>query len=127
MSDGTGAAQGLRARLRADLRTAMKARQEEVVSALRTAIAAIDNAEAVAVPDDGVAEEGSAHVAGARLGVGAAEAERRVLPLDEVRAILRAQVDDRVTEAERWAGNGRDDAAERLRREADALRGYLVP
>ncbi|RBY85407.1 hypothetical protein [Blastococcus sp. TF02A-26] len=124
MSESTDAAGELRARLRAGLVAAMKARQPETVSALRTAIAAIDNAEAVEVPE-GAPVAGSEHVAGARVGVGAAEAQRRTLSLDEVRALLAQQVDERVTEAERWEGHGRDDAAGRLRREADALREYL--
>lgn len=118
-----GDVQGLRAMLRDDLVVAMKARRPEVVSALRTALAAWDNAEAVTVPE--VREEGgSEHVAGTRIGIGAAEVERRVLPVEEVRALLRRQVEERVVEAERYESHGRNDAAERLRREAEALRKY---
>lgn len=113
----------LRAMLRADLLVAMKARHPEVVSALRTALAAWDNAEAVTVPK--VQQEGgSEHLASARAGVGAAEVERRVLPVEEARALLRRQVEERVEEAERYDSHGRNEAAERLRREADALRKY---
>jgi uncharacterized protein YqeY len=108
--------------MRADLVAAMKARQPETVAALRTAIAALDNAAAVEVLET-APEDGSAHVAGARAGVGATEAQRRALPFDEVRTLLRQQVDERVTEAERWKSHGRDDAAGRLRRKAAALRG----
>lgn len=118
--------QELRSALRTDLVTAMKARRPEVVSALRTALAAVDNAEAVAVPDASV-ESASEHVAGARVGVGAAETERRTLSVDEVRSLLRAQVQERITEAERYDSHGRSEAAERLRREADALRKYTDP
>lgn len=118
--------QELRSALRTDLVTAMKARRPEVVSALRTALAAVDNAEAVAVPDAPV-ESASEHVAGARVGVGAAETERRTLSVDEVRSLLRAQVQERITEAERYDSHGRSEAAERLRREADALRKYTDP
>ncbi|WP_029431568.1 GatB/YqeY domain-containing protein [Blastococcus sp. URHD0036] len=114
----------LRATLRADLRAAMKAREKEAVSALRTALAAIDNAEAVEVAPT-AAEDGSAHVAGARAGVGATEAERCTLSLAEVRTLLRQQVDERDTEAARWEVD-RPDAAARLRGEADALRAYLA-
>lgn len=113
----------LRALLRADLVVAMKARRPEVVSALRTALAAWDNAEAVTVPKV-QREGGSEHVAGARVGIGAAEVERRVLSVEEVRALLRRQVEERVEEAERYDSHGRHEAAERLRREADALRKY---
>lgn len=118
--------QELRSALRTDLVTAMKARRPEVVSALRTALAAVDNAEAVAVPDASV-ESASEHVASARVGVGAAETERRTLSVDEVRSLLRAQVQERITEAERYDSHGRSEAAERLRREADALRKYTDP
>lgn len=44
--------QALRDALRRDLASAMKAREPDAVSALRTVIAAIDNAEAVPAPDE---------------------------------------------------------------------------
>ncbi|WBB61058.1 GatB/YqeY domain-containing protein [Streptomyces sp. WMMC500] len=118
-------AQALRSLMRADLRAAMKARRPEAVSALRTALAAIDNAEAVETPA-APAEEGSAHVAGARAGVGSAEAARRVLTADDVRALLRAQVAERRTEAEVYEKGGHGEAAARLRHEADTLDTYLT-
>lgn len=118
--------QELRSALRADLLTAMKARRTEVVSALRTALAAVDNAEAVTVPDAPV-ESVSEHVAGSGIGVGSTEIERRALSVEEVLRLLRAQVRERITEAERYDSHGRGDAAERLRREADALRKYTAP
>ncbi|SIO91372.1 hypothetical protein [Nocardiopsis sp. JB363] len=114
----------LRTKLRADLVIAMKARRSEVVSALRTAIAALDNAEAVAAPDTSV-ESVSEHVAGVGAGVGSTERERRALSVEEVRKLLRSQVEERVVEAERYESLGRSDAAQRLRVEADALRKYL--
>jgi uncharacterized protein YqeY len=113
----------LRAALRTDLRTAMKARQKEAVSALRTALAALDDAEAVEGGDD-TAGDGSVHVAGARAGVGATEAQRRTLSLEEVRAILRQQIAERDAEAARREVD-RPDAAARLRGEAATLRPYL--
>ncbi|MEU8790872.1 hypothetical protein [Streptomyces sp. NPDC048643] len=118
-------AQALRSLLRADLVAAMKARRTEAVTALRTAIAVIDNAEAVEAPAQ-AAHAVSEHVAGARTGVGSTEAERRVLSVDDVRALLRAQVDDRIGEADRYDTYGQRDAALRLRREADVLGQYLA-
>ncbi|MER7976594.1 hypothetical protein [Streptomyces sp. NPDC095817] len=118
--------QALRSLLRTDLVAAMKARRTEAVSALRTAIAVIDNAEAVDTPAQASVHTVSEHVAGARTGVGSTEAERRVLSLDDVRALLQAQVDDRTGEADRYDTYGQRDAALRLRREADVLRQYLV-
>jgi len=44
-------AQALRAALRQDLTAALRARDAEALAALRTAVAAIDNAEAVATTD----------------------------------------------------------------------------
>jgi uncharacterized protein len=120
----TNAAQALRATLRADLVTAMKLRRPEAVAALRTAIAAIDNAEAVEAPD-GIAEVASEHVAGARTGVGSTEVQRRVLSLGEVRTLLRAQVEERRTEADRLDTCERPDPARRLRLEAEVLGRYL--
>ncbi|TDD71287.1 hypothetical protein E1262_06660 [Jiangella aurantiaca] len=117
--------QALRTRLRTDLAAAMKARRPEVVTALRTALAAVDNAEAVDLPQD-LAAANSEHVAGANAGLGAAEAERRELSVGDVRAILRSQVAERRTEADRYDAHGRHDAADRLRREADALGLYLA-
>jgi hypothetical protein len=111
--------------MRADLRAAMKARRREDVSALRTALAALDNAEGVA-PVDTPATETSEHVAGARAGVGSAEVARRVLSADDVRALLREQIEERRTEAGRYDTGGHGEAADRLRREADVLDTYLT-
>ena len=57
-------ADDLRARLREALRTAMRARDSAAVSALRSAMSVIDNAEAADL-DNAPAPEISAHVAGA--------------------------------------------------------------
>ena len=71
-------------RMRADLRQAMKDRDGPAVVALRTALAAIANAEAV--PDDG-----SFAPTHGRL----VDHPRRVLTPDDVLAIVRHQIDDR--------------------------------
>ncbi|MQY10100.1 hypothetical protein SRB5_02050 [Streptomyces sp. RB5] len=114
----------LRAAMRADLVAAMKARRPDTVRALRSAIAAIDNAEAVPVSDEAVAATGE-HIAGARLGVGAAEAERRTLDADDVRALLRDRIAEYDSEAAGYVTHGQANAAQLLRREADVLRAYL--
>ncbi|WP_078310900.1 MULTISPECIES: hypothetical protein [unclassified Mycobacterium] len=113
----------LRTTMRTDLSTAMKARNSRTVSALRTAIAAIDNAESM----DNAAQASldNAHVAGATRGLGSAEAARRVLSPADVRAVLRAQIDDRVTEAERYDTLGHAQAATQLREEAAVIARYL--
>ncbi|WP_278255357.1 GatB/YqeY domain-containing protein [Nocardioides convexus] len=62
-------------RLRADLTAAMRRRDRAAVSTLRSVLATIANAEAVPVADTPAATEGP--VAGAVVGLGAAEAPRR--------------------------------------------------
>jgi uncharacterized protein len=103
-------AHALRALLRRDLGAALKARRAEAVAALRTTIAAIDDAEAV----DPIT-----------VGIGVTEVARRDLSIADVRAVLHNHFDDYVTEADRYQSLGRQDAAQRLRRQADTLRRYL--
>jgi uncharacterized protein YqeY len=114
----------LRAAMRRDMVSAMKARQPDAVVALRTAIAAIDNAEAVPAPEASQAAT-SSHIAGARAGLGAAEAARRDLSDSEQQAILRDQITGYTTEADRYEALGQPDAAHRLRTQASVLSAYL--
>lgn len=115
----------MRARLRQDLTAALKAGDRVAVTALRSSLAAIDNAEAVLVdrPLDGVT--GNEHVAGAAAGLGAAEAERRHLTEAEVRSIVENEARERSAAAEEYERLGRTDLAERLRAEAEVLSRYL--
>jgi uncharacterized protein len=114
----------LRHALRRDLAMAMKAREPDAVAALRTAIAAIDNAEAVPAPEASQAVT-SGHIAGARPGLGAAEAVRRDLGDSEQQAVLREQITGYTAEADRYEALGQPDAANRLRTQARLLSGYL--
>jgi hypothetical protein len=116
--------QALRDALRRDLASAMKAREPDAVSALRTAIAAIDNAEAVPAPDESTATT-SGHIAGARAGLGAAEAARRNLGDGQQQAILRDQIAGYAADADRYEALGQQDAAGRLRAQARLLTAYL--
>lgn len=116
----------LRGRLRAGLTAAMKARDKDAVAALRTALAAIDNAEAVPpVPTVAGPAATSESIAGAAVGLRSTEVTRRELTPDDLQVVLRAQIDERHTEAATYDGLGRADAAERLRREAAVLETYL--
>lgn len=117
----------LRARIRADLTAAMKSRDKIAVAAVRTALAAFDNAEAIPVPPpaDGPPVT-SEYVAGTGVGLGSTEAARRVLTLDDLHAVLRAQIDERTAEADTYRAHGQAEAADRLGREADVLRAYLA-
>jgi hypothetical protein len=116
----------LRARLRRDLRAAMKAQRRDEMAALRTLIAAIDNAEAV---EDAASPSppSSAHVAGAVPGVGAADAARRMLSERDLQRIIEAELWERDAQAERLTLLGRSDDASRLRVEADVIARYQTP
>jgi uncharacterized protein YqeY len=116
----------MRERLRQDLKAALKNRDAVAVSALRSAIAAIDNAEAV---DAGALQTGardsSEHVAGAAAGVGAADVPRRTVGPAEVRSLVQGEVDGRLQAARDYEERAHPDRAERLRREAEVLSAYL--
>ena len=115
----------MRDRLREDLTAAIKARDRVAVTALRTALAAIDNAEAVDADPGGPRAASSQHVAGASAGVGSSDVPRRVLSQAEVGAIVRTQADERWQAAADYEKLGRTDAADVLRREADVLSAYV--
>ena len=111
--------------LRLALRDALKAKDVIAVSALRSALAAIDNAGAVPVQPVPSAGRGSAHFAGTAQGVGAGEAERRHLSEAEVEEITRAEIAERQAATRSYAQSGHPDQADRLRREAGVLMSAL--
>jgi len=117
----------MRASLRDDLKAALKARDRVAITALRSALAAIDNAEAVPTdhPLDNVT--GNEHVAGAASGLGAAEAERRHLAEADLRSIVENEIRERAAAAKEYEQLGRTDLAERLRAEAEVLNRHLRP
>jgi uncharacterized protein YqeY len=90
----------LKGRLRADLTTAMKARDELRTATLRMVLTAVS------------AEEVSG-------------AEARELTDDEVQAVLRREAKKRREAAEAFAGAGRSAQAAREQAEGDVLAGYL--
>lgn len=121
--DGTTS---MRQRLRAALTTAMKARDQVRVRALRDGLGAIDNAEAVAPVDGEMASlQQSGGIAGARSGLGAADVARRTLSADRVRDVIGAQIDERLAAAEEFDRAGAPERAAQLRDEADVLRAFL--
>jgi uncharacterized protein YqeY len=113
----------LRSRLRAALTAAMKVRDRTAVAVLRSALGAIDNAEAVVARPQPTADDGP--IAGARTGLGAAEATRLDLTETEIAAIVRAEVTDRRAAADLYQQAGHDDRAERLTAEALVLAAHL--
>lgn len=109
--------------LRGRLLTARKERGAVRVSALRTALSAIDNAETPGVdPID--AKEGP--IAGAVQGLGAAEVARRRLTDTELRAVVQAEVDERLAAAEQMAAGGHDERADAVRAEAAVIAEVLA-
>jgi uncharacterized protein YqeY len=119
----------LRQRLRQAIPPALKARDRATVAALRSALAAIENAEAVdaaAAPPPLPGGAGTAGFAGAVVGLRAGEVARRSLTEAEVERIVRAEVAERDAAARDYAQAGQLDHAARLRAEASALAAYVV-
>ena len=108
------------------LREAMKARDMVAVSALRSALSAIDNAGAVPAGPAPVTGATSPHFAGAVAGIGAAETERRSLSDQQASAIVRAEVAERQAAARDYDQAGHTERAGRLRREADIIASALA-
>ena len=112
----------LRVRMRQALPEAMRARDKVAVSALRTTLAVLDNAEAVPVEETvthGLALEQSP------VGVGATEAARRELSEQHVAEIVRAKATERLHAAAQLPAHAHADRAARLRAEAAVLLRFL--
>lgn len=121
MTEPRGHETGIRARLHDALGDAIRSRDAAAVSALRSALAAIANAEAVPPDPAGSPVASGPHVAGAVAGLAAAEAQRRRLSEADVEQIVRSEAAERLTAAEEYERGGRADRADRLRREAAVL------
>jgi uncharacterized protein YqeY len=116
----------VQARLRLALAESLRARDTIAVSALRSALGAIGNAEAVEPGTAAPTGSGSPHVAGAVAGLGAAEAPRRRLSAAEVEQIVRVEAGERERAAHDYERAGHADRAGRLRREAQLLLAVLT-
>lgn len=99
-------------------------RDAVAVSALRTALAAIDNAEAVP-PDEADLLASGGPVAGSVAGLGASDVRRRDLTGADVERIVRAEAAERLAAAGEYERRGQPDRAARLRAEASVLSSYL--
>ena len=117
------AAQLWRTTLREALLAARKERDATRVSALRSALSAIDNAE---TPDGAeVDAPPSSAIAGGVVGLGAAEVARRELSDAQIRNLLRAEVDERLAAAQQFTNGGHPERAAMLRAEATVLTDLL--
>jgi hypothetical protein len=114
-----------RDRLRRDLRAALTSRQSEMISTLRTMIAAIDNAEAVH-PGPKSPQSTDGTIAHSSPGVGSTEAPRRELDMSDIQVIVGDLICEYETHGEQYRSMRQHDAAERLQRKADILRTYLA-
>jgi uncharacterized protein len=112
-----------RALLRRSLLAARKERDATRVSALRSVLGAIDNAEAP--PSVPVASTTSGQIAGAVAGLGATEVARRELSDEQIRELVCAEVDERLSAAVDFAAGGHAERAAALRAEAAVVRDLL--
>lgn len=117
-------AEAVRAAMRRDLVVALKSRATDTAAALRTAIAAVDNAEAVDTTNRAAGTE-DGPVAGATAGLGSSEVARRTLSVADARNVVAAVISEYVDEAERYESLTRGEAAAVLRQQAEVLRRYL--
>lgn len=108
--------------MRQALPEAMRARDRAAVSALRTTLAALDNAEAV--PMDEVEPRGPA-LEQVPVGVGTTEAARRELSERAVVDVVRAEVAERLEAAAQLTAPAHVGRAGRLRAEAAVLLRFL--
>lgn len=112
----------VRPELKTRLTSAMRERDRAVASAIRSALAALDNAEAVPVASvAGPADGASEHVATANVGVGSSDAPRRELSAAEEREVVSGEVAELRSAAQELAALGSTDRAKDLRRAAHLI------
>ena len=112
----------LRIRMSQALPEAMRARDKVAVRALRTALAAVDNAEAV--PMDEAVVHGLA-LEQSPVGVGVTEAARRELSEQSVEEIVRAEATERLEAAAQLPLPAYAERAVELRAEAAVLLRFV--
>jgi uncharacterized protein len=112
-----------RTRLRAALLTARKDRDTARVSALRSALSAIDNAETPAGAHLDAPSSGK--IAGGVVGLGAAEVTLRRPSDTQIRELVRAEIEERLSAAGEFSAGGHEERATLLRTEAAALSDLL--
>lgn len=112
----------LRQRLRDALSGAIKSRDKVAVAALRSTLAAIDNAEAVHIPQPAGEQLAIEQL---RIGVGSAEVARRELTEAQIEGIVRGELAEREAAARDYQRVGRIEHAERLRGEIRVLAEQL--
>lgn len=115
----------LRDSLDAELAAALRGRDRAVASAVRSALSALANAEAVPVEAALDTRGGTEQFAGSVPGLGAVEVARRLLTEEQQRAIVAGEVAELDGHAERLARLCRRDEADGARRAAQVLKRVL--
>lgn len=115
-----GSVEEWRATLATEVKAAMKAHDKVALAALRSLSARVANAEAV--PVDVMPRAGA--VEAAAIGVGAADAERRMLTMADLRALVAAETEEHEEAARHREALGRIDEAADLRRQAQVIREF---
>ena len=118
--------QDVQTRLSLALRTALRDRDQAATAALRSALSAIANAEAVDQTGQLAQPAGSEHFAGAATGLRAAEVARKELTEAAKRDIVRAEIADREVAASQYLQGGHTDRADRMRAEIAVLAAVLA-
>ena len=113
----------MRERLQAALIGGMKAKDQTKVRAIRSVLAALGNAEAIAAPGRGTSFAG--RIAGAMPGLGAGDVPRKYLSELDVLDILDREITDRLTTANQYDALGQTAKASELRAEAAIVRSFL--
>ena len=103
----------------------MKARDAVAVAVLRSALAAIDNAEAVDDAGAPTTLSGDGPIAKSVSGLGAGEVPRRLLTPEEEATIVASEMAERRAAAAEYDRLGRPDEALRLRAEAAVIAAYV--
>jgi hypothetical protein len=118
----------IREALQQALTDALRQRDRPVAAAIRTALAAIANAEAVPVPVDlpPTGAVSSPHVAGSAAGLAANEVPRRHLTQDEALAIVAQEHAGLLAHVARLRQQCRPDDADAARRAAATLGSVLA-
>ncbi|OBB33663.1 glutamyl-tRNA amidotransferase [Mycolicibacterium peregrinum] len=112
-----------RDRLRESLLSARKSRDAISVTALRSALSAIDNAETPQADQTDTRIGGT--IAGAVSGVGSTEIARRELSDAEIRGLIQAEVDELLSAASEYIANGHPERASDLQSQAAVLTQVL--
>jgi hypothetical protein len=115
----------LRVALRHRLTAAMRVRDRQTTGALRSVLAALENAEALPVNVHETTVATSEHVAGGAVGLGAGEAPRRLLSADDERALVEREVAELRSASSTLAAAGQLERASELIQIAESVEQLL--